>query len=189
MSPAAFSTKPLGETQSVGHNEAEFILNTKKQPLKPQRDHDLAPRSIWKSCNQTLQIIRQMCHSVGLCVLTHRAPKVGFKKKKKYNEQIENQVIWRQMCTVSTQLHTNCTTGILSDSEVGLLASPQMDFLYWVQQQSLSVPLRAKSRINQLQIARLRTWPVMLINLCRLLSITKPFLTFCGLLVPENNKL
>lgn len=45
--------------------------------------------------------------------------------------------------------HTQCVTGLLSASEVGLLDTPQMDDLYSVQQKSLSVSLKAKSRVNQ----------------------------------------
>lgn len=45
--------------------------------------------------------------------------------------------------------HTRCVTGLLSASEVGLLDTPQMDDLYSVQQKSLSVSLKAKSRVNQ----------------------------------------
>lgn len=42
-----------------------------------------------------------------------------------------------------------CVMGLLSASEVGLLDTSQMDYLYSVQLKSLSVSLKSKSRMNQ----------------------------------------
>ena len=42
---------------------------------------------------------------------------------------------------------TQCVIGLLSASKVGLLDTPQMDNLYAVQVKSLSVSLKAKSRM------------------------------------------
>lgn len=57
--------------------------------------------------------------------------------------------------TTHTHLHTHtvappqCVMGLVSASEVDLLDTPQMDYLYSVQLKSLSVSLKAKSRMNQ----------------------------------------
>lgn len=83
------------------------------------------------------------------------------KKKIKKDEQIEKRVTHADKYAQSgthtkyphVHPHTHTVTHThnvsLVASKVGLLDTPQMDYLYSVQLKSLSVSLKAKSRMNQ----------------------------------------